>query len=322
MKHIYAALILATLTPTSWALEAYQGSDVQVESWRCGAPLVEALRQEDNDNLLNDSAGKLKLKESLETISQNNLDYQNRQLGKLSADEQALMAKIQTTMPAPIVHRTDVVSSQIILTNGKGMVSASKRNAAAKITPNIEQQLFSGRDCLFATVAPPYGTSSYGPVILRFKNKRNFAWGSIYTGWTWTQEVAKRAVTDPATDWMKRKFARQIYTNNHWGEAIALQVIGYIREGSSVRGKGAPYDKNKILSELLKISSADDFWKKIVNHRLAYLEAHYTDDIPVSDLSFVQYRVADAAAVAAMGLPAAWTTKGANSFIQFFNRTE
>jgi hypothetical protein len=223
MKTAYLALFVAILTPLSYALEPYQGVDVPVESWRCGAPLVEALRQSDPDSILNDSAGRLKLKESLEVISQNNLDYQHSQIGKLTADEQSLMSKIQTTFQPAIVHRTDTVSAQIILTNGSGMVSATKRNAAAKVTPDIEQQLFSGRDCIFATVAPPYGTETYGTVILRFKNDRGFAWGSIYTGWTWTQEVAQRAVTDPATDWMKRKFSRQIYTNNHWGEAIALQ---------------------------------------------------------------------------------------------------
>ncbi len=322
MKTIYIALFVAILTPFSHALEAYQGQDIPVESWRCGAPLVEALRQSDPDSLLNDAAGKLKLKESLEVISQHNIDFQVAQMGKLSSDEQALKSKIETTFQPAIVHRTDLVSAQIILTNGSGMVSASKRNAAAKVTPNIEQQLFSGRDCLFATVAPPYGTDSYGTVILRFKNDRGFAWGSIYTGWTWTQEVAQRAVTEPATDWMKRKFARQIYTNNHWGEALAIQVITHIRAGSSIRGKGVAYDKNTVIAELLKINKSEDFWKKLVAHRIAYIEAHYTDNIPVSDLSFAQFRTLDAATVVSWNLPAAWSAKDGASFIQFFNRTE
>ena len=322
MKTTLLAFAVVILAPAAWALEPYQGPDVPVESWRCGAPLVEALRKSDPESLLNDAAGKLKLKESLEIISQNNIDALHKKLGKFSAQEQALATKIQTTFPAAIVHRTDVAASQIILTNGKGMVSATKRNAPAKITPNIEELMFSGRDCIFATVAPPYGTMSYGPVILRFKNNRGFAWGSIYTGWTWTQEVAGRPVTSPATDWMKTKFSNQIFTNNHWGEALTLQVIEHVRAGTSIRGKGHPYDKSTILSDLLKIKDAEDFWKKIVAHRLAYLEAHYTDDVPVSDFSFVQFRTSDAPVVATWNLPAAWTAKGPNAFIQYFSRSE
>lgn len=312
-------IFLFIWTVNLWALEGYQGQDYKVDSWRCGAPMIEALRSEDNDGLLQDPTGQLKLKESLEAISTNNIKYLKNKLGTLSADEKSLLTLISTKFKPAIVHRTDLGSSKIILTNG-GLVSATKRGVSPRITPDIEQGLFSGRDCIFAAVGLPYGIENYGTTIFRFKNKEGFAWGSIYTGLSWTVEVAQRSYNDSASNWMKRRFARQIFTNNHWNEALGLQIIGHIRNGTSIRGKGPSYDKSKILSELLAMKTDVAFWKRVAYFRLGFLEAHYTDNVGIDDFQFVQFRTKDTSAVTSWGLPSAWFDGDQDAFIQYFSR--
>jgi hypothetical protein len=320
MKFPQFFLLAIVLISKAWSLEPYQGHDYDVEDWRCGAPLVQSLRQYDPVHLLNDPAGKLKLKESLEHISERNLSHMHKILGQLSPKEQALVDLIQEKFQPPIVHRTSLESSKVILNNGEGMESSTKRDAVARVTPNIEQELFSGRDCIFTAVGPPYGIEDYGTVILRFKDQTGFAWGSIYTGYSWTLEVAKKAVTGHADDSMRNRFSEQIFTNNHWNEALALQIITHIRAGTTLRGKGLAYDKKTILNQLLNERSDTHFWNTVKQHRLAYLEGHFSDNVPVNQFLFVQFRTKDGPVVATWGLPPAWLTDDPMAFIQYFNR--
>lgn len=322
MKKLLFPLYALLWLSTALALEPWQGSDVEVESWRCGAPLVLELRKNDPDKKLLDPSGQYKLKESLEKISISNLKYVKDQLGKLSEKEKQLKDLIETKYHVPIVHRTSVKVAKLMLKNKLPLSSPVKRGVDARVTPGIEQRLYAGWDCIYASVSPPYGIQNYGTVIVHLKNNINFAWGSIYTGFSWTREVARRSISDPATGWMKTKFSRQVYTNNHFDEAIALQIISNIRSGSTIRGKGQTYDKSTIIKTLLDIDRADRFWRKVNIHRLGYLEAHYTDDLALKDIEFVQFRTMDMDTVRSWSLNPTWFEGAYHGFIQHYNRSE
>lgn len=313
---IRTSLFLTLLTFNALALEAYQGKDYPVETWRCGAPLVQALREDDPESLLKDETGKLNLKKSLEEISESNLRRLRSKLGKLSDKESKIIELISTKFHPPIVHRTAVDTSKFILANTTGLISATKRKAPAKVTPGVEEQLFSGYDCIFTSVGVNYGIEDYGNVLVRFKNKKGFAWGSMYTGLRWAHELEGSTVATPE---MKRRFSKQIYTNNHWDEALGLFIIENVRAGTTFRGKGNPYDKATILDQLIDSKTPTKFWGAVVYHRLAFLEGHYNDIVPVEDMSFIQYRLLDKPTIDAWKLPANWF-KGSDSFIQFFDR--
>ncbi len=312
------SLSLLTLSFSSWALESYQGIDYPLKSWMCGAPLVETLRSYDPDNLLNDSAGKLSFKESLIQISESNLRYLRKKLGTLSEQEKQLLELIEQKYPAPIVHRASVDTSRLIL-NAQKMESATKRGAKPTSTPMIEQHLFAGHDCIFTSVASPFGIMDYGTVIFRFEPKKGFAWGSMYTGFRWALEVEKKEYTAVPGEGMKRRFARQIFTNNHWNEVLGLLIIENVRAGTSFRGRGAPYDKTTILDRLLSESSQLSFWELVVRHRLAFFEGHFTDNIPLDHIDYVQYRSLDKPIVSSWGISRSWL-QGEDPFIQFYNR--
>jgi len=307
---------------TALALEPWQGQDYAVESWRCGAPLIEELRANDPDNKLNDPSGQYMLKESLEKVSESNLKHYEKNLGTLSSDEQNLLALVETKFHAPIVHRTSLDVAKLILKDGFNFSSPVKRGVSARITPGIEQQLFAGWDCFFTSVASPYGIQNYGTVLVKLKNKVKFAWGSIYTGFSWTKEIAQRSIYDTATGWMKRKFSRQVFTNNHFDKAIAYQIITNIRAGSSIRSRGHDYDKSKMLKKLLSYTKANKFWEKVVAHRLGFFEAHFTDDISLNDLKFVQFRSMDMPTVQAWKLPSKWFQGQSDGFVQHYPRSE
>jgi hypothetical protein len=319
MKLLFLSAILF-VSSFAWSLEPYQGLDQELENWMCGAPMVVALRKSDPDNLLQDPSGNFRFKESLETISESNLQRLKKKLGALGHKEKSLVDLIVSKYNPPIVHRTSVETSKIVIKSRNGLVSATKRRESPAVTPMIEQRMFAGHDCIFTSVASPYGIREYGTVLLRFEDKKGFAWGSMYTGYRWALEV--EGVSDLSRhpgDGMIRRFARQIYTNNHWDEALGLLIIENVRAGSTFRGKGASYDKTQILDQLLAEPTQSSFWSRVVRHRLAFLEGHYVDNIPLDDVKFMQYRNLDKPTVETWGLPSSWFG-GHDSFIQFFNR--
>lgn len=319
---IFSLLLLSGFSlSTGYALESYQGRELEVRDGLCGAPMVQALRASDGRHLLNDSNGLLGLKASLEKISASNLARWRKALGALSAKEQSLIIALKTKFLVPLVHRTTLPTAQTLLMGHLPMSSPAKRGVVARITADVEDQIFGGHDCIFASAAPPYGIVPYGTVIMRIKNNEGFAWGSVYTGYTWVREILKRSPALPATDPMKRDFAEFVVSNNHFQEALAFQIIHYTREGGSIRSLGASYDKNAILDTLLASPSNESFWGAVVHYRLAFLEAHYVDDIPMDDMQFVQFREADRALVALFNLPDSWF-KGPSPRIQFFSRSE
>jgi len=301
-----------------WALESYQGEDYKVTKSRCGAPLIEALRKSDPEHLLDDPKGNLNFKESLERISLRNLQNLKYKLGALSSTEKAIIDLIESRFPAPIVHRTDVESIRRILTGDKGLVSSTKRHLDGKTTPVIEQSLFSGFDCVYTSVGLSFGIEQYGPVIIRIKEKQGFFWGTMLTGFTWNKEILKRGQeTAEMDDRHRREFSRFVFTNNHWDEALGLQIISLARYGTSIRGLGVAYDKNTILSELLSQKTRGDFWSKVIRHRLAYFEGHTSDFIPREDFEFVQFRLMDAPVIYSYKFSDNWFK---SNYLQFFNR--
>lgn len=322
MNGLISVVSFIFLSANVFALEPWQGKDYPVEKWRCGAPLIKALRSSDPDNKLNDPSGQFFLKESLEKVSASNLKFYENQLGTLTEEEKKLLSLIETKYHAPIIHRTSVDVSKLILKDGYNFSSPVKRGVKAKTTPGIEQRLFAGWDCFFASVASPYGIRNYGTVIFKLKDKVKFAWGSILTGFSWTKEVAGRSIFDRATGWMKRQFSRQIFTNNHFDKAIAYQIITHVRAGTSIRSRGRSYNKSRIIKKLLEAKSYNRFWKRVVDHRLGFLEAHFTDDISLKDIEYVQFRSMDMGTVKSWGLPRRWFQGESDGFIQHFSRSE
>ncbi len=316
---VVSFFLIFLFTQQVFGLDDFQGPDYDVEPTQCGAPLVLALRKKDPNKLLKDSSGKLQLKASLERISQENLNDLERELGTFSEEEKKLLDLIKNKFFPPSVHRTGLDTSKAILPLGLGLISATKRKVAPARTPNIEESLYGAADCIFSAVSLPYGIEGYGTVIFRFKHRRGFAWGTVYTGWTWVKDVLRKPLTT-ADDEMRRQFAKMVFTNNHWEEAIAYQIIGNVRKGISIRGLGKPYDKDTILAELLSLKNSSDFWDKVIYHRLGFLEGHYTDNVDLKDISYIQFREADKDVVKSWGLNPAWFDEASRPFIQFFPR--
>jgi hypothetical protein len=309
MKIYFLILFTLSLIPHSWA------RDYDVESWRCGAPLVKALRRSDPKNLLNDSAASLQLIESLKKISQSNMAYMKSQVGALSVKEQALFDLVTTKYQAPIVHRTSTFAAQIVLTTKDGLVSPVKRKAKAN-TPQVEQKLFAGHDCIFTSIGVPYGTERYGNTILRLKQGSRFGWATLRSGYHWIKTDLKKSTSaEPSSD-MKREFAEQIITDESWNEAMAYQMIQNIRNGTSYRGQGKAYDKATITDDLLGRSSSNSFWGKVQKHRLAYMEGKHIENVVLDDMDWIQFRLLDQKTVAAWGLPSGYF----GSLIEFYDR--
>jgi hypothetical protein len=304
----------------------FQGPDYPVESWRCGAPLVKTLQTDKTDDLIEDGEENFLLKKSLLTISHKNYEKLIREVGPLNPMEQTLFDTVVKKWLPPIIHRTSVEVMAIILPKKLPLASAAKRKVPATATPGVEDKLFSGYDCVFTSVVPPFGIVSYGTVKIKLKENHKFAWGSTYTGWTWMKNrygaepdiVSSLAVSDKD----RRDYSSMVFTNEIWPEVVALQVIKNIRAQTSVRGGTVNFDAKTILADINKQTSFDNFWTKINYYRIAYLEGKYADNLTVDDIEYIEFRAADKVIVESWSLPPEFfLNKKDGPFIRFFDRT-
>ncbi len=310
MKTLISFLLVFSSTSLTW------GADYDVESWRCGAPLVKALRSKDPKKLLNDELKTLQLKESLRKISASNMAYMAKKMGKLSDKEQQVFDLIQNKYPAPVIHRTSNFAAKLVLTTLDGLVSPTKRQAKAN-TPQIEQDLFAGHDCIFTSIGVPYGTERYGTTILRLKQDAIFGWATLRSGYHWIKDDLKLPLTSKVSSEMKIAFAEQIITEESWNKALAYQLIQNVRKGTSFYGQGRPYDKSTILDELIAKNSGNSFWEKVQKHRLAYMEGKHIENVSLDDLDWIQFRKFDETEVRS------WTLPDLNGILlEFYERSE
>jgi hypothetical protein len=309
MKSIIFLVLAVAFIPISW------GTDYDVQSWRCGAPLVRSLRHSDPKKLLDDDSKTLQLKESLRKISESNMAHMTKKMGKLSDKEQQVFDLIKYRFQAPVIHRTSNFAAKLVLTTPDGLVSPVKRKAKAN-TPQIEQDLFAAHDCIFTSIGVPYGTERYGTTILRLKQDNIFGWATLRSGYHWIKNDLKFSADKRVSREMKNAFAEQIITEDSWDVAMAYQLIQNIRLGTSYFGQGKPYDKTTILDELLAKKSRNAFWEKVQKHRLAYLEGKHIENVTLQDLDWVQFRKVDESEVLSWSFPAALD----GIVLEFYNR--
>jgi hypothetical protein len=303
----------------------FQGLEYPVENWRCGAPLVKTLQNDKTDNLIEDGEENFLLKKSLLTISHKNYEKLISDVGPLNPIEQALVDTVSKKWLPPIIHRTSVEVMAIILPKKLPLASAAKRKVPASVTPGIEDKLFSGYDCVFTSVVPPFGIVSYGTVKIKFKEQHKFAWGSTFTGWTWMKNryavEPDKVSTLAVSDIDRRDFSSMVFTNEIWPEVVALYVIKNIRAQTSVRGGPANFDAKTILADINKQTNFNNFWTKINYYRLAYLEGKYADNLSLDDIEYIEFRAVDKAIVDSWSLPPEWfQNKKDGPFIRFFDR--
>jgi len=271
--------------------------DYDAEPWRCGAPLVQELRAFDPSNRLRTDLGNsFQLKESLRQISELNMDQITARVGTLSVKEQQHFDLIKGSFNAPIVHRTTLETAQMMLTTGEDLASSTKRKAGA-FTPEIEQELFAGHDCIFTSIGIPDGTERYGSTILRLKKGLQFGWATIRSGFKWIQHDLKQDPNGNVDTTMRLEFSEQVITDEHWDAAMAFKIIENVRAGTTFLNQGKSYNNATMLTHLLSQKTVNLFWEKVQEYRLAYMEGKHIENISVDTLEWIKFDKLDQSTV-------------------------
>ncbi len=242
-------------------------------------------------------------------------------LEPLEPYERELVTRIQS-VPAPIVNRLHFEDLRGVLANG-GLVSLYRQQQAdhqqlQHTTPNLENMLFGGFDCVFASVGPPDGSPRYGDVIIRLKDSvRQRGWATPFSGMHFIYGVrhqdarkmqkmlaAGETLPPPPSPLSlgfddRLHFSHYVVVEEHWNRALAYQAILVLRNqdnsptGRQVRDR---YFK------MLRSKTPDEFWRLFIPAReenlsrseaavrvpFGYLEGKFSDKLPIDKFTAIE----------------------------------
>lgn len=304
-----------------FAICATADEHVRDDRSRAGAVLVEARREAvlgSNESRAID--GRL-IQRWMSLASKCNLAEQRLFLEPFSDAERRMMDKVQSLAP-PIVHRTHLDSLRQILAHGALIAprEADRRgDAPSKITtPVVEELLFGGRDCIFATVGPPDGTPRYGSVIVRFKpTVCQTAWATPASGDHFLDNMRFKntvrlnqllGTTNRPPDELppqagvdfddRLHFSHRVVAGADLQTALALQAVMKIRQKN-------PNDES-IVSRWKALLAEEDsrrFWSLFCDDRagvaihdrepFGYLEAKFPQEVPIAQVEAIELEPED-----------------------------
>lgn len=242
-------------------------------------------------------------------------------LEPLEPHEQQLLTRIES-LPVPIVNRLNFEDLRGVLANG-GLVSLYRQRQAdhrtlQHTTPNLENLLFGGFDCVFASVGPPDGSPRYGDVIIRLKDSvRERGWATPFSGMHFIYAVrhqdarqmqkilaAGKPLPPPPSPLSlgfddRLHFSHYVVVERHWNRALAYQAILVLRNqddsptGRQVRDR---------YFQMLASKTPDEFWRLFIPAREAnlnptqaavrvpfgYLEGKFSDQISIDMFTAIE----------------------------------
>lgn len=313
----------------------HAGSAQERQEQNCGRPLVPAVQQtlaSDHPKAerffagIEDSLPDVNnFKDGIRLISSANLRRLQEKLHPFSLKEKKLIDFIHRDSPPDIhrmIERRDGQSpdyrppehdrfSLLSEVLDEGLVAPAAGDSELDTTPGIDQALFAAEYCVFTSVGPPEGIPEYGTVEVKLQDDVEvFGWGSIRSPWNFIQEFPEngddsyKPTPEDATVHNKMWFAAYIYTHEDWDRAYAYYVVKHLREGRSYKGK--PIDqsdrlRNRILSAFEE-GDVHRAYQLMNDHRLAYLEGHYSERVPVRFFEEIEVRKQDQPILEELGI--------------------
>lgn len=224
------------------------------------------------------------LRTSLRVLSRRNAAREKKVLGTMTLEELRIFNKIKTLEIGFSFRLTSwrflrILQDRAILTTAQ--VRDLKKAAIKPFTPEIEEELYGAYDYIFGTIGLWKGSENYGEVVLRIRpsawKRRSFA--TRRSGWRAIEDARERAglptdgnLLEPEiADEARRLFGDMVFLPLAYGEAIAIRVIGWLRENPS---------------KLEAFDSADGeaLERLILDNRLGYLEGKIQGSMNLSDI--------------------------------------
>jgi hypothetical protein len=221
----------------------------------------------------------------LRTASRARLEQLNLALSPLSRDEAALAVKMSVMKPY-LVTRIGFKNLRAVLKSGS-LLSPRALEAMGKAgdkpyTPKLEDELFGGYSCVFASLGPYNGRERYGEVAFRLKNGvGRRAWASFSSGYHYISAVRKKDASSgysPSGDDV-RGFIDTVFSGDDWSEAYPLMLVAYLR--------GKP-GRAEIIKKLLAAPDGRAFYEIVDGERIGYLEVKIPDSVSLEDVERIE----------------------------------
>ncbi len=209
-------------------------------------------------------------------------------LEPFSKKEKKLMRRM-TRRPPYLVTRVSFDKFRSILSGGEllspGRAYASGALKEKPFTPPIEDSLFGGHSCVFASYGPYSGRERYGDVVFRLDLRKLAArtWGTRASGWHFLESgrgVNPRTRETASLDEISA-FSDTVFAGRDLPEVFPLATVAFLR----ARPAG---ERDRLAGELLRLEEGPAFYALIDEERLGYLEVKIDSSVPLSEVVAIE----------------------------------
>ena len=253
----------------------------------CGGPIARSHVESFTLNLSSDISFEKEFK-LIDYASSARIKQLKLLLEPFSKREKKIMSKASSFKPY-LVTRVKFDKLRSIFKAG-GLLSASKATKDGWLkekpfTPVMEDKLFGGHNCVFASLGPPQGRKRYGDVLFRLDIKalKNKTWGSFSSGYyflkTYRLKEMKEEVKVSKDD--MAGFSSTVFSGRYLDDLYPLIIMNFLRS--------FPKDKaDKLSKELLNIKDRRSFYSFVDLNRLGYIEAKIADSAVLNSISAIE----------------------------------
>lgn len=255
------------------------------QEMKCGEPLVNSRRGAFDLPVASTPIADEKIYESLSRASNSNIQELLEALKPFDASETLILKKLSRLTP-PVIHRLPFERLQSVLRNG-GLISPKEGDRKSVImekpfTPGLEDHLFGGHDCVFISIGPVHGRTSYGNIVFRFKPNVLKGWATPSSGWSFMKN--KRQVRPEAEGKASPEdriyFLQTLMTDEAWSRFFPLAVVSFLRNKSE-------NERMALSREILAQDSPHAIWNLIDSQKLGYLEGKVARQISLEDVESI-----------------------------------
>jgi hypothetical protein len=276
--------ILALSTLVSFS-SAHSGSITPDAKPTCGEPLYQVRNQALFITTPEAHPDQKKLARYFSAMSQSNLAELEATLAPFSEAEIQIMRHLQGRQ-AKLIHRIPA-EKFLGLLDSEALLSPreAEKQYGLKLppfTPLLEDQLFGGHHCVFATAGPPDGRPRYGDVKITIKNNTGqFVWASPSSGWFFATVVHGNVNPFTPDFGDQLRFSHQVIVEEDFVRYFQFMTLIHLRSREAT-------ERTKLSEKLLATADTDQLYQFIDEEKLGYLEAKFFGFVPFSQLESIE----------------------------------
>lgn len=147
----------------------------------------------------------------------------------------------------------------------------------------MEERLFGGYRCVFASYGPYAGRVRYGDVVFRLDPSElgGRFWASFSSGWYFLRDSRGLDVkrTEEVSGDDIRAFSDTVFTGRDMPAVYPLMIVSLLRSRQ---------EAEKLAARLLSATDGREFYALVDDLRLGYMEAKIDSSVPLSAVTAIE----------------------------------